>query len=622
MGNKFIVWGTGQEARKLMEWVTVANVFAKKIVGEIPCEVVFFWDSNIKKTKQLFYDRKVEMPQVAFGNIKYPIVVAVAKNEEIIFELETHGFCRNKNYLTLKDFYVWFWCESCWLWRLIDSLGLKDNNFMNGMKLTYPPRDISDMFDKFEQELSNVCEQRNISNWIPSLQRMIMMAVVFADCNWPDKRDMGKKLLNMVGGSTFVTYLEDIYKENTAAASEWMPFPDRNLTDCVLPRTIGIYYVRYFNGGVERVLSKLFPLFKSHGYRIVFFTDIIKEELEYDIPNDVVRVMVGYEGGRKERCERFLEAIKKHKVDVFCSHAYGGNILYDIFCIRQAGIPVVLEYHNNFRFIMDVLGKNAVALACGVDVLVTLSRVDEMFWRLMGGNSIYVPNPVEPAEDEHSKVNPYTILWLQRIDQLQKKVLDLPIIMEYVTQEIPEAQLYIVGASDKPEIEGQLREMIKERGLTGNMKLLGFHTDVGKFYRQATVMLMTSAFEGFPMTVAESKRYGVPLVMYELPYLELLRDKKGYIPVPQNDRLGAANALIKVLRDEELRNRLSREAKESLTSFLEIDLMVAWEKVWYVALGQEQRSVLSEDEMIFGEIERLLLEKIEKNKLLTKERGI
>ena len=68
--------------------------------------------------------------------------------------------------------------------------------------------------------------------------------------------------------------------------------------------------------------------------------------------------------------------------------------------------------------------------------------------------------------------------------------------------------------------------------------------------------------------------------MYELPNLELTRDKKGIISVPQGDVLALANGMILLLKDENLRQTMGREARDSLKEFLTFDVKSAWKKLF------------------------------------------
>ncbi|WP_037377051.1 glycosyltransferase [Selenomonas sp. AB3002] len=608
MQREFIIWGTGREASRLIKWISEANFLVEEILGEKACEVPWFLDSNVEKKGKKFYGREIKLPKDIWHENRYPIVIAVAQNAAIVAELEQHSYCKLSDYLTLVDFYAWLWRESGLFWQLAEALGLRSEGSVGDWWDCRVPEEISARFHSFRQDLRAACELRGHADWIEPIQDMLAMCVLFADNAWTNSQVVGSQLLDMVGISKYVDFLELVFRENVATATEWMPLANKRTMEDKLPRTIGIYYMRYYNGGIERVISKLLQLFHVHDYQLVLFTDEIKEDMEYSLPDEVKRVLLAHECGRQGRCEQLLKALQDYHVDIFCSHARGTNALYDLLCVQQAGVPVVLELHNNFSFIENMPNENILSIGRRVDVLVTLSKVDEMFWRLLGCNSVYVPNPIDPPVEVDTEPMPYTILCLQRIDQTQKQVLELPAILENVVQVLPEARLQIVGKADNPEIEARLRKMFEERGLLGNVDFLGFHTDVERYYRQASVMLMTSKFEGFPMSVAESKRYGTPLVMYELPYLELLRDGRGYIAVPQNDQKGAADALVRILSDSELRKQLSSEAKSSLEVFSKVNLMKVWENVFSVAIRLNQPGLLSEEERTFSEIERLLMQ--------------
>ena len=70
------------------------------------------------------------------------------------------------------------------------------------------------------------------------------------------------------------------------------------------------------------------------------------------------------------------------------------------------------------------------------------------------------------------------------------------------------------------------------------------------------------------MSLVEAKTYGVPTVLYEMPYLELLMDKKGYISVPRHDVAGAAEVICELLRNDDRRKQLALEAKSSINNFI------------------------------------------------------
>ena len=82
------------------------------------------------------------------------------------------------------------------------------------------------------------------------------------------------------------------------------------------------------------------------------------------------------------------------------------------------------------------------------------------------------------------------------------------------------------------------------------------------------------------MTLIESKAHGLPTVMYEMPYLEMVKDNKGIISVKPGDIKGAAEQIIRLFSNDELRLELGREAKESIKKYLGFDYGTAWKNVF------------------------------------------
>jgi hypothetical protein len=119
-------------------------------------------------------------------------------------------------------------------------------------------------------------------------------------------------------------------------------------------------------------------------------------------------------------------------------------------------------------------------------------------------------------------------------------------------------------------------------------------------------MLHTSSMEGFCVSIAESKSYGIPCVLYELPYMELTREDQGSVSVPQEDVSGAADAVIRLLLNDEERVQMGREARESIMPYARFDTAAAWREV----LDGTMEEYASEADVPYDPSLRLLLKTI------------
>lgn len=355
--------------------------------------------------------------------------------------------------------------------------------------------------------------------------------------------------------------------------------------DAAGQRTVGIFYHRYYNGGVERVISLQIPLFRQLGYRIVLFTEQYLPEKEYPLPPDVIRCQLP-PAYTQQRGEILLKALQGHGVNVFCHHATSSDVLlFDLLLLRFAHIPVVILCHeasvqqmaSGFPYLFSRPPIYALA-----DTVLVLSRSEEYFYRQCGVNARYLPNPISPLRLERNTRQPkedgsLVVLWLGRLSE-GKNCREALSIFQKILEAESRAVCYMVG-SGNPLITLSVKLFIKRHSLHGRLIHVPYTQDVARFYSMATVYLMTSTVESFSMVIAESKMAGLPLVTYEMPYLELLREKKGYISVPRHDVQGAADAVLSILKDSAYALRLSQEARESIQPFLAVDLAGAWRDI-------------------------------------------
>lgn len=357
---------------------------------------------------------------------------------------------------------------------------------------------------------------------------------------------------------------------------------DENLKDKIKNNKtkIGIYYGRLFNGGVERVISQLIPLYLLAGYEVVLFTNV-KTEDDYTIPSEVQRCIIPFDSWFPyEWLEKFYNELKERKITVLINHAHATTRAYFLGkCAKELGIKYVVESHTCIAAI-----KNKIKLYYRnysiADRLVVLSEMDQEYWDKQKINTLYIPNPVSlTCFSSDDKYNDNEILWLGRIDVVEKNVYEIVPIAKKIKEKIPDAVINIVGRADDPQILEELKNKIRDNGLTENINLCGYSNEVGKYYKSAAVYFMTSPYEGFPMSLIESKNYGLPTVMYDIEGLELTKDNLGVIKIPQGNVEALANGIISILENKEKRKKLSIEARQSIEKFADIDLMNLWKKV-------------------------------------------
>jgi glycosyltransferase involved in cell wall biosynthesis len=129
-------------------------------------------------------------------------------------------------------------------------------------------------------------------------------------------------------------------------------------------------------------------------------------------------------------------------------------------------------------------------------------------------------------------------------------------IMPDILAKVPEAQLIIAG--DGPEREA-LELRIKNYELGSKIKLLGniSRTEVWNYLTGADVFALNTGYEGLSHQILEAMAASIAIVTTDVcGNPELVENDKNALLVKYNDRAQLTEAIVRILTDDALRNRL------------------------------------------------------------------
>ncbi len=246
--------------------------------------------------------------------------------------------------------------------------------------------------------------------------------------------------------------------------------------------------------------------------------------------------------------------------------------------------PVVSTFHTSFVgfnwykvakvFFTPVWRKIRVAIA----VSETAKKLMEPYFR---GNYEIIPNGVDlerfKVEGEkheiYSKIKGKTVLFVGRLEP--RKGPDL-LLRAFISRcnEFQREDVHLIFAGEGP-LKEKLKSMVPE-DLKGRVHFLGFvpFDDLPKLYRGADVYTSPAiGGETFGLVLIEAMASGVPVVAgYNEGYINVIKNEENGLLVNVKDPNEYADALLRVLRDNNMR-RMLRE------SGLETAKMYSWEKV-------------------------------------------
>ena len=147
-----------------------------------------------------------------------------------------------------------------------------------------------------------------------------------------------------------------------------------------------------------------------------------------------------------------------------------------------------------------------------------------------------------------------------------------------IKESLPSIRVVIVGDGEE---RSKLEELARSLDLTDQIDFVGYQTNTWEWYNRSKLSVVTSEREGFPYTVIESLKCGVPVVTSNCgDVCDLVEDSVNGIIVPDyRDYSGFAEAILKLLTHPENITNYSMNALRSVEDISSRSVESTWEKI-------------------------------------------
>ena len=217
------------------------------------------------------------------------------------------------------------------------------------------------------------------------------------------------------------------------------------------------------------------------------------------------------------------------------------------------------------------------------DQIVVLTDAQKQDFQLRWGTDLpiaVIPHCADPVAVPDARYDPRLVVVVGRLDYYKRW--DHAIrTMAQVLRSVPDARLRIYGRGEDLE---RLRAVTAERGLTESVTFAGYTTSPLEVMAGAACVISTTRREAMPLTLLETLAVGTPVVVYDIRYgpREIVRDGVDGFVVPAHDIQAAARAVVRLLTEPDLRDRMSQCAREVTIRFSR----EAHDQAW-LALGRD-----------------------------------
>lgn len=358
-------------------------------------------------------------------------------------------------------------------------------------------------------------------------------------------------------------------------------------------------------GGTERVTRTLMSYFGNVGINC-FITFCAGDDKTF--PNEK-KMKIDYRGRYSDFEKKMLEYVTAHDINIIINEnvcEWNVSRFFRELKARRKDIPIVYCLHNtpelfvprstliNAQKIKNVIYKfftgDTIYMAKHrrmykiADRYVVLSpsyikRFHEIFRLKDEGKVIAIPNPITmTAMSDSLQEKEKIFLVVARLSDKQKNISAILRIWKEFSKQNNSYKLQIVGYG--PD-EDYLQEYAKSLDLK-NYEFKGKTSEPQKYYRRAKFFLMTSCYEGFPMTIIEAMQFGcIPIVMSSFSAInDIIDSGKNGVLVPDGNEDAFVKAMNDLAVNEDMQREISVNLAPSLKEYSIENVCIKWQTLF------------------------------------------
>jgi glycosyltransferase involved in cell wall biosynthesis len=236
--------------------------------------------------------------------------------------------------------------------------------------------------------------------------------------------------------------------------------------------------------------------------------------------------------------------------------------------VAQPGLVTIGEEHMHFSHHTPSRQAAIRRRYEALDALVVLTEQDAREYREILGDAtelIRMPNAVPALPGGRSTTEHPVVVAAGRLTRQKGFDRLIPAFARVVERE-PDWTLRICGAG--PGL-GRLRRLVIAHDLANHVFLLGDVKRIEEQFEQASLFVLSSRYEGFPMVLIEAMSKGLPIVSFDCPTgpAEIIDDGVNGLLVPEGDEAALAEALLALIADPPRRRAFGAAAAEKAATF-------------------------------------------------------
>lgn len=237
---------------------------------------------------------------------------------------------------------------------------------------------------------------------------------------------------------------------------------------------------------------------------------------------------------------------------------------------KKLGIKVLWTDHIDFRTwvlqnveqpLKNYAGKQIIKLSTIPAAIIMISDFEKKFFEKYAKtkkNIVVMKNGVEDFRAKYAKIkeDENSVIYIGRLVDY-KGINELVDAFDIVLAEVPEAKLHIYGTGEKIE---EYRAKAKHNK---NILIHGYANDALEKIAESAIFVLPSYYEGLSMSLLDAAMMEKKIIATNVDgNPEVIHDEAGLL-VPAKNSKELASAIITLLRDKQLGNKLAKNARKN-----------------------------------------------------------
>ena len=341
-------------------------------------------------------------------------------------------------------------------------------------------------------------------------------------------------------------------------------------------------------GGIERAITNTANLFFSEGHKVSLLILDETAETFYRINPEITIIQqslsfgITQEGNIVTRKIKFLgdvlqlrKLLKRINADIVIATEYPFAAAALLSGAKKQSKIVSWEHHHMYELKRSPFWNKLFNLAYPrLNAVVCLNEDERKLFTIVNKNPVVIPNFIEPGTA--SELTNNLILTVARLTHV-KGTDSLLQVAKTVLEKHPGWQWKLIGDGD---MKTDVLDFIENENLQDWLILqLPVNENILPEYQQASLYVMTSRNECFPMTLLEAQAAGLPCISFDCetgPRHIITHNENGLLVEKENpDKLAEAVSLL--INNEEQRKKMGKNALQNVQRFSPEKIYQLWE---------------------------------------------